>query len=866
MTPDRWKQLEPLFDRITQLAPGDSEAMLADLSRTDPELADDLRALLAHDGSGGKLVSEAVECIAGSLPAPEAKLIGKRIGPYSIVREIGQGGMGVVFEATRDDDQFRKRVALKVAQRATFYPAFRERFRHERQILAQLEHPNVARLLDGGTTDDGIPFFAMEYVEGVSVDRHVEEKNLGLREQLALFLKICSAVEYAHQNLIVHRDIKPANILITADGVPKLLDFGIAKLLLDNQADSRQTQTGLAPVTPDYCSPEQLRGSPITTRTDVYLLGLLLYEILTGDRAQNADTSTPLALERSICEVELPLASTKAAAKGHRDLAAKLKGDLDTIVSAATRKEPERRYATVAQLAGDIRLHLEGRPISAHPDSFSYRVGKYVRRNWLPLAAAAAFGGVILAGAASTLHQYRKAAHRFDQVRGIARTLMFDIHDSVRVLPTSVPAQELIVNTALAYLDNLERDAAGDATLLNELASGYIRMAEIQGQSTLSHLNNPDAALRHYRKAEQISIDVNRKDPRNEAAAARIVEARSGIAEILVRKGQSSEARSYLDKAIQLIEPLARSEHATVTSKRAWALVHMVRTRDFAAGPEAEQMGRDLVTAIEAQGNEAAATKEGLRELAVGYSVAGGAFVKARNGAEAAPILEKAVAIQEKLVQAAPNNMYARRSLMLAHAKIGDLYTGPAGAKLNQRDKGIASYRRMAEQAEWMHNADPARKNTRFDLAVSTMRLGDAMAAGDPAGNTHLDRAIHLLQELARAEPKDSTLQRQLLDAHLRAAARMKGQAALDHASQAVTIGEQLVSTEPTDESHYTLLIRAYYAAGRVHLGRGHLQGARAAAQKAFAAAGVLGSINPKGLSPEWTRRLADWKAELAAK
>jgi len=337
-------------------------------------------------------------------PQPE-----RRIGPYRVLRELGHGGMGTVYLAARDDDQYQKRVAVKVVRGLDSAEVVRH-FRRERQILAGLEHPNIARLLDGGTTDDGLPYLIMQHVEGQPIDRFCDERKLTVRERLQLFQGVCAAVQHAHRNLVVHRDIKPANVLVTADGVPRLLDFGIAKLLNPEIAAEVPTATGLA-MTPDYASPEQARGGPITTATDVYSLGVVLYELLTGHRPYRVKSREPLEVLKAICEEEPEKPSTAVAREEERPapdgrahpttaetvsrtregtpdrLRRRLRGDLDNIVMMALRKEPQRRYGSVEALSEDLRRYLEGLPVRAHKATAWYRTSKFVRRHAFGVAA-----------------------------------------------------------------------------------------------------------------------------------------------------------------------------------------------------------------------------------------------------------------------------------------------------------------------------------------------------------------------------------------------------------------------------------------------------------------------------------------------
>ena len=299
MTPERWQQIRTIFDQAVALKGSERESFLAAQCAGDPELRHEVESLLVSDAQAGTafLNTPAVNLAADTVPHH----VGRRIGAYVIVEQIGHGGMGEVYRAVRADGQYEKQVAIKLVRGGYDTSSVLERFRHERQILASLDHPNIARLLDGGTTDEGIPYLVMELIEGIPIDQYCEDNQLGVPERLRLFMQVCSAVQYAHQRLVIHRDIKPGNILVTKEGVPKLLDFGIAKIL-DPASSSEATVA--SPMTPEFASPEQIRGEPITTATDVYSLGVVLYRLLAGRSPYPAKTRTAHELAQAICEFE----------------------------------------------------------------------------------------------------------------------------------------------------------------------------------------------------------------------------------------------------------------------------------------------------------------------------------------------------------------------------------------------------------------------------------------------------------------------------------------------------------------------------------------------------------------------------------
>jgi serine/threonine protein kinase/Tol biopolymer transport system component len=413
---EQWSLVERLFERAAELPPAERPAFL-EMECPDVEVRREVASLLLHSGYGLPTASAAIAALAGAVTLdkdPDHRLIGARLGPYKVEAIVGHGGMGAVYRAARDDAEFHQQVAIKLVRAAAASPNTLRRFRQERQILARLTHPNIARLLDGGSTPEGVPYLVMEFIEGESITAWCEQRTLDIPERLRLFLPVCEAVEFAHKSLVVHRDLKPANILMTGDGTPKLLDFGIAKLLDASAEDEKVTQTGLEVMTPDYASPEQVRGEAVTPAVDVYALGLILYEMLTGQKAQKIAEYTPGRIAQIVCQTE-PAAPVS--------LNPQLAGDLDNMIRMAIRKEPARRYASAGDLARDIRRHLDGLPVAARSDSFAYRLSKTIRRKRVAVGVvlcASLVEGVILS--VSARHGPEKLAPRVSQVTQLTQT------------------------------------------------------------------------------------------------------------------------------------------------------------------------------------------------------------------------------------------------------------------------------------------------------------------------------------------------------------------------------------------------------------------------------------------------------------
>jgi serine/threonine protein kinase/Tfp pilus assembly protein PilF len=444
MIPERWLQVKEIFHEATELAPAERRTFLLERCDGDREMLHELELLIeSHDVAEHFIERPALGSASDILLDGEANLwAGRAVGQYRVLHEIGRGGMGLVMSAARADDQFKKQVAIKILRRGMDSENILRRFRNERQILASLDHPNIARLLDGGITEDGLPYFVLEYIEGEPLDRYCDEHKLTTTERLELFQKICAVVEFAHQNLIIHRDLKPSNILITSEGEPKLLDFGIAKLLNPEMAAQTlaATATDLRLMTPEYASPEQIRGRNITTVSDVYSLGVLLYRLLTGHAPYRFTQASPQEIERLVCETEPEKPSTaikrieeittgrgasritpEAVAEARREqpeaLRRRLQGDLDNIVLKALKKEPERRYSSAAQFSEDIHRYMEGLPVTARKDTFAYRASKFIARNRVGLAAASMVFVAILAGLTASIWEARLAREQRDRAQ-----------------------------------------------------------------------------------------------------------------------------------------------------------------------------------------------------------------------------------------------------------------------------------------------------------------------------------------------------------------------------------------------------------------------------------------------------------------
>jgi serine/threonine protein kinase/tetratricopeptide (TPR) repeat protein len=432
MEPSRWEKLREIFGEAIERPAASREEFITTMCADDPEMLHEVRSLLSSNTQAGTFLESLAIPAAPLVPrtGSDDARIGTFIGPYRIVRAVGHGGMGSVYEAMRDDGLFSMRVAIKLLHSGMSTEATLRRFHAERQVLASLQHSNIARLIDGGTTEDGLPYFVMEFVEGVRIDEYCDAHRLSIDQRLQMFRTLCAAVQYAHQHLVVHRDIKPGNILVTADGTPKLLDFGIAKLLTEDSTPDHpeMTQTGLNIFTPEYASPEQIRGEEVTTASDVYSLGMLLYKLLTGRKPYEFKSSFPHEIARTVLDTEPVRAGSRPSLITTPDGGAKLRkmlhGDLDNIILMALRKEPARRYSSVEQFSDDIGHYLHGLPATATRGSSWYRLGKFTRRNRVAVISGALIVLSLMGGLAVTLYENRVVRNQEVRAEKINSLLM----------------------------------------------------------------------------------------------------------------------------------------------------------------------------------------------------------------------------------------------------------------------------------------------------------------------------------------------------------------------------------------------------------------------------------------------------------
>jgi tetratricopeptide (TPR) repeat protein len=723
-----WEEVRSLFHDAAASAPDEREQLLR---RADPKVREEVESLLsAHDEPTPFLqrsVWELIEAQQGQL------LAGMLIGPYRVVQQLGAGGMGTVLLAMRDQAEFAQRVAIKLVRGGE---ALVQRFRQERQILAALEHPNIARLFDGGTTADGLPYLVMEYVEGARIDEYC--RTCSTPDKLRLFLQLCDAVQYAHRSLIIHRDIKPANILVTSEGIPKLLDFGIAKLA------SRTEETSTRVMTPDYASPEQLLGRAVTTATDVYSLGVLLFELLTGQKPFDA-TRTP--------STEPPRGS--------------LRGDLEAIVMAALEVDPARRYPSVEKFADDIRRHLRGHPVTARRATFGYRAVKFVRRNVLPVAAAVAIFAVTLIAFIATLHQKRIAERRFEQVRTLASAVVFELHDAIAPLPGSTPARELLVRRALVYLDNLEAESRSNTPLEMELGGAYLKVGDVQGLPYRPNLGHTEGALASYRKAQRIVQQVADREPENVDARMLLADAHDRAGLVGQRLSHWAVAMEDHETARAIRESLPRSAKRDLALAQTWTAIGDCRYIGVNYKPRprlrgtAQQAYESALATLIHMPPAPELRRQTLFELGRAHQRLGGFYTGARMRDFPRAIRHHDAALRAlgELSALNPGDAVARRNYAdqlvmkaTAHNAVGD------GAS------AVAATERALAMLHEFAAADPKNVEAQHDLAFAYGEKGQGLAHMGRLAEAEqaLVEAVKIRERLLAADPSKQEVQRDL--------------------------------------------------------------------------------------------------------
>jgi len=746
--PERMRRLLALLDEALDKPAADRAAWLDAIAEPDAGIRARLARVLEAeaDSRAAALVDAGAVALVGAPPEDEVadRKAGERVGHWVLERPLGRGGMGTVWLARKEGDASLPPAAIKMPTSSVGRGAA-ERLAREGALLAALNHPGIARLLEVGEAADGLPFLALEYVDGQTLPAWCDARGLSTRERLALFVKVLDAVAYAHSALVLHRDLKPANILVTPTGDVKLLDFGIAKLM-DNAGSAASTQlTRLAgrALTPDYASPEQVAGVPLTVASDVYSLGVVLYELVTGARPYRLKRGSAAELEEAILTSETgrPSASVEAAfASRNRETIARLRrqlaGDLDTIILKALKKSPAERYPTVAALQGDIANYLSGLPVAARPDSTSYRALKFVQRHRLGVATAAAIVVSLVAGLAAALWQAEvarenariaqveraRAEQRFDDIRAIANSLVTEVVETIRFLPGATQARVRIVGKAVEFLDKLSSDPRRDDALTREIAGGYQLVAEALNSALYAHQGDAEGANRSYAKALALM------EPLAARPGATVVD-RSVYAGVLLshavnllEQGQLEAARDHVRRGMEVRQALLAESPDDIERSRdmGTAETYLANVLIEQGDLEAALATNEAVLArFRAMVERDARSVRNRWGLICGYANTGSVMLDLGRAQEAKPRLRQAVALNQELVKDRPDHYSVIQGFGHYHHML---------AQIARRERDAAAARDHLERAlayrEGLVRRDASDVEGAMQLARSRALLG----------------------------------------------------------------------------------------------------------------------------------------------
>jgi non-specific serine/threonine protein kinase/serine/threonine-protein kinase len=797
---ERWQRIREIFFEVVEHQRTAREEVLREVAARDPAAAAEALSLLRRYDEAPTSFLERAPLRLEEAPAEVPDLTGRTVGGYRLTAALGRGGMGMVYEAIREEDG--KRAAVKLLRWHGDPVEVADQVRAERRILAALEHDNIARLIDGGATEEGWPYFTLEFVDGQPIHAYCEERGLDLAARLALFAIVCAAVEYAHQRLVIHCDIKPANIMVTREGVPKLLDFGIARLVqsgdpLKGGPDAPQSALSFA-LTPEYASPEQVRGRPVTTATDVYALGLLLFELLTGRRAQILEELSPRELVRVVCESAPPRPSLVAPESRRRGLA----GDLDAIVAKALSKEPAARYGSAREMAEEVRRHLRAQPVEARAGGAVYRASRFVRRHRAVFAASLLVLASLVTGTVAALREARLAQRRFEDVRKLAGSFLFEVHDAIRELPGATPARRLLVTKAVEYLDRLAREARGDLGLTRELALAYQRVGEVQGYTANANLGDTPGAKASFEKAVALAERLVDAAPADAPGRLTLATALEHLGTALNAAGDGAAARRALDRAQGIAESLHRElpQDGDVARQLHIVLLRQGRLSQQQGQPDAALASFEAAARVDESYLAAApGDRRARRDLSVAQSFAA-AIVGARDPARGLELYLAMLPPAIELAASDPTNAELQRDVLVGYEDVAQMQT-----ELGQLAEALENQNRALAIAEELVRADPANQQALQDLSVRHAQIGDvqlAMGRLPPALESYR-RSLDLDARVAARDPTNAKAAEYLGWSHLNVAQALKAlgqpREALDHYREAIAVATPFSERDPAN-------------------------------------------------------------------
>lgn len=743
-----WETVEAGFARAINLDTAGRARFLEGFCQGRPRLRSEIESLLsAHDGCDRFLEVPDVRTDEGEAAQDWS---GRTIGPFRLTERVGEGGMGVVYRAERADGEFTQCVAIKLLDASLRADALR-RFRAERQILATLHHPHIVTLLDGGVTADRRAYLVMEYVDGIPISTYCADKKLGLEGRLALFQDVCSAVQHAHQHGVVHRDLKPANILVTA-GTVKVLDFGIAKLLDPDATSHEITADPVRALTPNYASPEQLRGLPVTTASDIYGLGVLLYELVAGCRPYET-ARQPLDRVLSLVLEHDPARPSAAVDPGVPYGPKPIRGDLDAIILKAMSKDPAQRYASAQELSADLARFLSRRPVLAREPSAWYSARQFARRHRAAVAAAAVSVVVLVSALFVSLYQTSvavrerdRATARFNDARQIAQALIFSIHDQVQPLPGSTPVRRAIVTEALKYLERLSQDPAGDDGLRLELARAYHRVGAVQGKPSEPNLGDAKGALASLDKAIQLLRPMRDTRPPNEAAEIELAKVELSLAMVATHLGMPDRAQAASRDATGIAEDLVKREPQSPVNRRLLGSA-LFQAALMAKDPESLPLWRRAGEVFEQLLAEQPDDPDRLRNVALVAKYIGTSHQRSEQSADALRAFERALALDERRLRRNPSDRTAQLDVAIDVANLA--FSNQRSGRLAE---AVAGYQRALEIRTRLAESDPGDVRARRFQGFAHTRLSELynLMREYPRALQHAARAVGIAETLGQ--------------------------------------------------------------------------------------------------------------------